>query len=413
MQVLRIAWRNLWRNRRRTAITVTAVALNTAILVGTLSLMEGMRLQMVRSATRLLVGDVQIHASGFRADRSMYSDIDDPESVLDAIAASGGIAAPRAYGFGLLSAGTKSAGAMFVGVDPAAERAAFELADEIASGTYLDGRVWGAVIGGKLARSLNADIGTELVAVVQGADGSLGNELLTVVGVLKTVGEELDRGALFLRQQDFDTLFVAGGRIHEIAISGQGRDPVELAAGLRATLGVPSPEDEDAEAALAIESWHQIMPMVSDMVNMFGAVVGLFAFVFFLGAGFGVLNTMLMATHDRVREFGVLKALGATPGRIVRDIAAEGLVLGLFSSVIGLGVGVAASAYFYYVGIDLSSFGEFGFSGVAWDPVWRGELTASDAVASVAAMLAACVVASLYPGVKAARLDAARAMTHV
>ncbi len=405
MSTFRIAWRNLLRNRRRTAITVTAVAFNTGILIASLALMEGMRVQMLRSATRLLVGDAQIHAPNFRAERSMYDDIKDADSLVANVHAKGMLAAPRSYGFGLISSGAKSAGAMFVGVVPEAEEKAFELAREMASGAYLKhGAERQVVIGNKLARSLNADIGTELVAVVQAADGSIGNELYTVGGILKTVGEDIDRGAVFFDSDDFAELFVSAGRVHEIAINGRGVDSADIVALLQPTA-----------RGVVVESWRDIMPMVSDMVNMMGAMVALFGFVFFLGAGLGVLNTMLMATHDRVREFGVLKALGATPWRIIRDVTTEGFVLALVSTAFGLAIGVATGVYLNRAGIDLRNVADssFGFAGIAWDPLWRGYMTLGDVVTSVVAMWAACVLASLYPAIMVARLDAARAMTHV
>ncbi len=405
MSALRIAWRNLLRNRRRTAITAVAVALNTAILIGSLALMEGMRQQMIRSATRLLVGDAQVHASGYLSDRSMYSAIARPDAILRAARSAAIAAAPRSYGFGLASQGTKSAGATFVGVDPDAERKAFELASELQTGSFLSstpGRQ--AVIGNRLAKSLNAKIGSELIAVVQGADGSLGNELFTVIGIFKTVGEAIDRTAVFVHARDFEELFVSGGRIHEIALNAMGMAPTDVVRRLQQVA-------PDAE----IKTWQQIMPTVSDMVNMMGAAVLIFAVVFFLGAGLGVLNTMLMATHDRVREFGVLKALGATPWRIIRDVATESYVLALVSTALGSVLGLALGLYLQTVGIDLTAFGDasFSFAGMAWDPLWRGHMRLEDIVWSVVAMWGACVLAALYPAIRVARLDPARAMTQV
>lgn len=405
MSTLRIAWRNLLRNRRRTLVTLSAVALTSAFLIWSLALMEGFRLQMLRSATRLVTGDAQVHAEGYRKDRSFYTALPDPDAVLAAAARAGVLAAPRSFGFGLVSSGNKSAGASYWGVDPQAERAAFELCDEVMRGRYLeDNALPEVVIGRKLAKSLHADVGSELVAVVQAADGSLGNELLTVVGVLKGVGEEIDRGAVMMTRARFDELFAAGGRVHQIALNGQGRPAEEVVAALT---GLPK--------GSVVETWRELMPTLSDMENLTSASIWLFAVVFFLAAGLGVLNTMLMATHDRVREFGVLKALGATPWRIVRDVATEGFLLALVASSAGALVGCAAALHSQLVGIDLTLFGggEFSFSGIAFNSLWRAELRAQDVVSAVVTMWVICVVASLYPALKVARLDPARAMSHV
>jgi ABC-type lipoprotein release transport system permease subunit len=407
LHALRIAWRNLSRNRRRTVITVTAVLLNTAVLIATDALMTGLTAQTIRNATEMVVGEAQIHAAGYRAERSMYQAIPDPAALLARAHAHGIGAAPRTFGFGLLSAGAKSAGASFWGVDPAAERAAFDLPRHVATGRFLaDAPAAEVVIGRKLARSLEAGVGSELVAVVQAADGSLGNELYKVVGILQTVGDDIDRGAVFMHRAELDRLFAAGGRVHEIALDSRGA----IAPGAIVHLYADLPP-----RGLEVVTWRQLLPAISDMQNLSGATTLLFGLVFLLAAGLGVLNTMLMATHDRVREYGLVKALGASRLRIFRDVLAEAALLSLVANALGVALGVAGSFFMQKVGIDLSALGggDITFSGIAFDPIWRGMLRARAVVEAVVATTAACLLASLYPAIKAARLDPARAMTQV
>ncbi len=403
--MLRIAWRNLHRNRRRTVITIIAVAANTAILIASLALTEGMLQQMERSVTRLILGDAQIHAPEYRKEQSMYLALDKPSELLAAIEATGAQAAPRSYGFGLLSIGTKSAGVRMAGVDPRLEARAFELAAKVKTGRWLSEEAdHGVVIGRQLARSLHAKIGTELVAVVQAADGSTGADTYKVVGILKAVSEEVDRGAAYLHTADFDELFVAGGRVHQIAVHLNEVPMPTLRTALAPTLG-------KAE----LMTWRQLLPPLAEMMQAADASLFLFAAVFFLGAGLGVLNTMLMATHDRVREFGVIKALGGTPWRIVRDVAAEGLLLGVISAGLGAILGILGSLYLQISGIDLSGFGEDSvpMAGLAWETVMYATLTTQQVVVSSATMIIASVAASLYPAIKAARMQPVHAMTHV
>ena len=405
MSTLRIAWRNLLRNRRRTAITVVAVALNTGVLIVALGLVAGFQRLVVHNATRLVVGDAQIHATGYRRSRSLHEAIVRPERVLQAASSRGIKAVPRGYGYGLVSSGQKSAGASFWGVDPRAEREAFSLARQLLAGSFLadePGRQ--VVIGRKLARSLSVEVGREMVAVVEAADGSLGTEVFRVAGILKTVSEEIDRGAVLLHRADFDALFVAEGRVHEIALSTGGLSRPALAAALG-----PLPPN------MELKTWDELLPVVANIVQVFEALAFVFTVIFFLAACLGVLNTMLMATHDRVREFGTIKAIGATSGRIVREVATEGFLLGVLATVLGAALGLAASWYTVVHGLNLNVFGDasFSFGGIAFDAFLRGELTASHVVLAVVAMCLVCVAASLYPGIKAARLPAVRAMTHV
>ena len=405
MNALRIAWRNIMRKPRRTAVTVTAVALNTAVLIFSYAMMDGMLARLLHTSTHTHVGDVQLHAPGYLADRSMYKSLPEPHALVSTAAAAGLRATARSFGFGLVSRGTKSAGASYWGIDPVAETAVFEMADKLEKGIFLSARARSeVVIGRKLARILQADIDSELVALVQAADGSLGNELYRVVGILKSVGEELDRGGVLMHRGDFDRLFAAAGRVHEIALLGADRTPEAIAS--LYTDGRESP-------SVVAATWRQLMPTLSDMFNLSGASMKIIAFVFFLAAGLGVLNTMFMATHDRVREFGMLKALGTTPLRIVRDVLVEALVLAAVAALIGAGLGSAASLYFELSGgMDLTHWsGSLSISGVPIEPVYHFALHPERVASAVVSMSLICVLISLFPAVKAARLDPVEAMT--
>jgi len=406
VRILRQSWRNLWRNWRRTVITLSAVAASTAVLIIAYSLTWGMMVQMVKLVTQVSVGEVQIHAPGYLADRSIYKTVRRPASILEAAKRAGVAAAPRSYGFGLVSCRMKSAGAVFWGVDPAAEAASFDLAKQVKEGSFLSASPRrGIVLGSRLAKSLDAKVGSEIVALVQAADGSLGNELFTVTGILSQVGDTVDRNAAIIHRKDWGELFSAGAMIHEVAVTSRGR--TELSA-LTESLAKPS-KGED------VRTWRQLVPLASDMLNMIDVMLLIFGIVFGGAAGLGVMNTMLMATHERTREFGVLKALGATPFRIVRDVSVEALVLGAAGAVAGTVVGVAASWYFQVYGIDTSMIagGGLNISGMMFDPIWRSALTLKMALLPALLMLAMCVLSAIYPAVRASRLDPVKAMSHV
>jgi ABC-type lipoprotein release transport system permease subunit len=414
MNLLKIAWRNIWRNTRRTAITVTAVALSTAILIASLGLMDGMKVDAVKNVTNLVIGDAQIHASEYRVDYSFYRTIANHEQILERAKKNNIDAVRRSYGFGLVSVGTKSAGAKFWGVEPVLEKKTFLLAGQMAQGAFLSSRLENSdkpdefigeiVLGRKLAKSLHAKIGSEIITVVQAADGSLGNELFKVIGILKSCGEEIDRSAAIIHQTDFRQLFVSQGRIHEIAFNSHGNKTPEQ------VVQIVKPQAKELE----LMTWGELNPSLYDMINMWSASIWIFSMIFFLAAGLGVMNTMLMATYERIREFGILKALGATPWRIIRDVSAEAFVLGLLSTFLGLIVGIAINAYMFHVGIDLSAMGgDIFIEGVAFSAQWKATFTQEGIVDPVIIMCLVCVLAALYPAIKAARLDPVRAITHV
>ena len=175
MNLLRVSWRNLWRNRRRTAITMAAVCINTMILITSYCLIDGLLAQTVRNATQVATGEAQLHAPGYLPDRSLYKTLEDSGALLSALGRESIGAAPRVFGYGLVSQGTKAAGALFRGIDPAMERASFDLPGHLAEGTFL-GSVprKTLVLGKKLAKSLDARVGSEIVVLVQATDGSMG-----------------------------------------------------------------------------------------------------------------------------------------------------------------------------------------------------------------------------------------------
>jgi len=399
---LQYGWRNLWRNTRRTCITLAAVCLSTAILMASYGLMDGLMQHAVSNATNLVVGEVQVHAQGYLADHSIYKALNEPDLILRAAKQKNIAAAPRRYGYGLVVVGTKSAGARFWGVEPASERTTFDLAQHLQEGRFLSETTQrGVVLGQKLARSLQAQIGSEIVVVVQAADGSLGNDLYAVTGILKAAGDSIDRNAALIHAADFVELFVSGERIHEVALNSRGMASPE---GLAALLSIAAPEEE-------IKSWRQLMPEVSDMVNLFDAFIWIFGLIFLLAAGMGVMNTMLMATYERIREFGILKALGATPWGIIRDVAAEALMLAALGTVLGTILGLAGSYYLQEVGLDLSIFaGTYSVGGVAFDPIWKATISPKMVFIPVVLMLIIGLLASLYPAALAARLDPVKAI---
>jgi ABC-type lipoprotein release transport system permease subunit len=405
-----IAWRNLWRNPLRTAITGAAIALNTATLIVTAGLIQGMLDTLQHSLTATSLGEVQVHAPAYRAERKLRQTVGHPDAILAAAAAAQIDATQRSFGAGLAAVGSKSSGAVFWGIEPARERAVFELPRQIARGRFLADPgdapaghgepAREVVLGAKLASALEADVGSELVAVVEAADGSIGNDLFRVVGVLKTVSSDVDRSAALVSQRDFSDLFATGGAVHEIALTAHGTRPAQA---LVEAVTAAAAGDE-------VATWRQLAPGPAQMSELFGAMTGVLALIFGLVASAGVMNTVLMSTFERTHELGVLKALGATPLRVVRDIAAEALLLGVVFGAVGAALGAAASQYLAVVGIDLATGSDLMLSGVAFEPVWRARFSVEAIVGAAAFMATMSVLAALMPAIKAARLDPVAAM---
>ena len=402
METIEVSWRNLWRNRTRTNVTITAVALCIAILIIFQSMIVGLIEKAVFNTTNLVIGEVQIHANGYLNDKSLYKDLKNTEKI-KSIAKKNNIGlVERSYGFGLISSGTKSAGTQFWGVNPESELMHFDFAKHINQGTFLNSSSSNKIVlGNKLALSLAAEVGTELVVFVQGADGSLGNDLFYVSGILKNVAENIDRSAAIILENDFNILFSSNNMIHEIALNSKGNFEAEEIQNLM------SAEIKDVE----IDTWKQLMPTIALMTEKMSVFMRtLFSLIFTIAAGLGVMNTMIMSTYDRMKEFGIIRAIGATPWTIIKQVSLEAIILTFIASIIGTIVGLSAALYFQKYGFDVSGQGNFSFGGVVMDPIWKASVSLGIILLPIGLMMLTSILSSLYPASIAARIKPVEAI---
>jgi ABC-type lipoprotein release transport system permease subunit len=402
MKTIEVSWRNLWRNRARTNVTITAVALCIAILIIFQSMIVGLIEKAVFNTTNLVIGEVQIHANGYLNDKSLYKDLKNTEKI-KSIAKKNDIGlVERSYGFGLISSGTKSAGTQFWGVNPEPELMHFDFAKHINQGTFLSSSSSNKIVlGNKLALSVAAEVGTELVVFVQGADGSLGNELFYVSGILKNVADNIDRSAAIILIDDFNILFSSNNMIHEIALNSKGNFEAEEIQNLM------SAELKNVE----IDTWKQLMPTISMMTEKMSVFMRtLFSLIFTIAAGLGVMNTMIMSTYDRMKEFGIIRAIGATPWRIIRQVTLEAIILTSIASIIGTIVGLSVALYFQKYGFDVSGQGNLSFGGVVMDPIWKSSVSLGIILLPIGLMMLTSILSSLYPASIAARIKPVEAI---
>ena len=402
MKITKLSWRNLWRNPTRTNVTILAVSLCIAVLIIFQSMIVGLIEKAKFNTTNLIIGEVQIHAEDYLDDRSIYKSLQNIEEI-HSVAKENNIGlVERSYGFGLISSGTKSAGTQFWGINPESELQHFDFANHIDKGNFLTNTsLKKIVLGRKLASSIAADIGTELVVFVQGADGSLGNELFYVAGILKNMADNVDRGAAMILREDFDILFSANNLIHEIALNSKGRFESEEIQKLLSA----------RTADVDVETWQQLMPTIALLTEKMSVFMRtFFSLIFGIAASLGVMNTMIMSTYDRMREFGIIRAIGTTPWRILKQVSLEAILMTIFASIIGVVVGLSVALYFQKYGFDVSGSGNMSFGGVVMDPIWRASVSVGIVFLPVVLMMLISIVASIYPASIAARIKPVEAI---
>jgi ABC-type lipoprotein release transport system permease subunit len=404
--VLRLGWRNLWRNPGRSLLSIGAVAAACAVLIVVESLRMGLVRQTLENGTRLVLGHVQIQDAAFRRDRNFYDTIGgsagvDVAALLAAVEARPGIAAaPRVVGFGLLSTGERSSGAEILGVEPVREARVTRLLETVVKGHGLDGAPRRAVLLGEtLAEDLGATVGDEVAVLTQAADGSLGNELWQVRGLLRTGLSTLDRSLAVVALADLqDLIALAPGRIHQVVARVPDPEQAPQVADALAAAGTLPP-------GARAESWATLVPALADYRRLIGGwgwvmvgIVGTFA-------AFGVLNTMLMAVFERTHEFGVLAALGFRPPLVLAMVLAECASLAAVGIAGGVAAGAGGMAYLVLHGWDLTRWAQgLTISGVLIDPVLRGVWTWHTVPSIVAVLGIIVVLTGLLPAVRAAGL---------
>jgi ABC-type lipoprotein release transport system permease subunit len=402
---LRIAWRNLWRNRRRTALALCAIGLSQALVIFYGGILRGYSDWMIETITGPMLGHVQVHAPGWRKERAMDETL---PHVAESIAAIRRVpdaagASARIYAPALAAKGRQGYAVMVLGVSPQEESGRSGLlhsAPTLPSGKQV-------LVGSALASQMGLAPGDTLAVIGQAADGSLANDLYFVAGVVTTPVDLVNRLGVVMGLHEAQSLFVMPDEAHEIVIRAQRAD--EAAAVAAGVAALPLLRGEE------VLDWKRIAPEMVDLVDLV-EVSWLFVLVLvFIAAAAGVANTMLMATFERVRELGMLLALGTRPGRIVRLIVVESLALGVTGALLGTALGAAVVAITRRTGVDFAALvsgspSDVAFMGMNMSMTVFPSLAPAHVIQGFLAVAVTSVVASIWPAVRAARLQPSQAM---
>ena len=415
-RLLQLAWRNLWRNPRRTLIAMTAIGLGYAMLLFVACLMDGLRQQMVESGTDLVLSDVEVHAPGYYPDRPTQQTLGgrngtDVSALLAAITTNPRVqaASPRVYGYGLVSATHQSAGAQLLGVVPDQEQKITMLQTRMVKGSYLTGRIpKGVVMGDKLAATIGVEVGSEIVLLTPAADGSTGNDLYTVAGLFHTGLDAMDRGLVLMSLASLQELLrLPPGRIHEVGIKLHDiTTATTTAAALEAQLSKTLP--------VRVRAWPELAPELADYVQFNRRITFILFSIFFLLAVMGIVNTMLMAIIERTRELGMLMAVGMRPDQVVGLIVTEAASLAGASLVLGGALAVPLLWYLQVHGLNMGgNGGAVSLAGVVVGPLWYGRQDFTVYTQAALGLAVTALLSALYPALRAAHFRPAAALRKV
>ena len=420
-----VAWRNIWRNARRSLITATAMAVSVGLCMAMITLNDGFYGKFFDVLVTQSLGHVQIQNPKYLKTKNLHDSIKNADTIMEGIKKNSTTkaATARLHGNVLVGGPEKSAGAMVTGVVPEDEISITKGDQQIIEGVYItENDPTGVVVGVTLYEDLDIKLKDELFLFTQGSDGSMAYGLYNVVGVYKSGSTLKDRG-IFMNLSSLQEMLIMENQVHEFVLLGNDEDHIEdYKNALSDTISrVPNIEimlEEDQKTKdtnsilVDIRTWWEASPDIYNMMGMRDVATGLFLGIIFFIAGFGILNTMLMSVFERTRELGILKALGLRPNKMIFLILIESVFLSGIAALLGCVFGGFLNWYLVTYGIDISGgTGEpLPIMGATFEPVVKGMFTLEASMLPVLALFCISVLASLWPAYRASRLEPVHAI---
>lgn len=405
---LRLAWRNIWRHRRRTVIIVLAMALSLAMMMWYDGLLDGFNNAIAGNAVRVLGGNVQVHAAGYRekVDSNPLLPLPDDAAVVKAALAQPNViaAARRIQTGGLISNREGAFPMTIIGVEPEAEAPVSLIAEHIVDGRYIEANDEDSILIGKgLADALSLKVGDRVTMVGSDIHKQNRQRSMTVIGIYDIGIPSMEKATSYISLTEAQSLFGLRGQSTEVQITLK-RVGTESAVVNTLTPLLPGYE---------VESWAKNYPELSNAVGRKNIVMDIFSVIIVMIAGIGILNLLLMAIYERTREIGLLGAMGLKPRQIATTFILEGALIGVVGVIAGIGLGLALNLSLMQVGMDYSQFAGVTeymalISGRIYPTLGVSKLAMRATIILVIASLAA-----LIPAMIASRREPSEALHHV
>jgi len=400
---LKLAIRNLFRNKRRTFIAGSAIGIGLAALIFTDALIIGMEVNMVASATESYLGEGQIHHQDFRSSYAVEGTINNLPEVIERLEKEEIVDkfTQRTMTFAMITSPANLSAVSMVGINPATERDLSQIDEAIISGNYFEGNnPRDIIIGSKLAEILEVDLGARVVmTVAQANTGDLSQEMFRISGIYHFNLKKLDRAMEFVRLPKAQEMLGIGNEVHEIVLKfsdgSHGRDR-----------SLPFWEEYSNDGNEAV-SWTVILPELDAAFEMSQFATYIVGLILFGVVALGIINTLFMSLHERMFEFGVLRAVGTRPFTMARLILFEAGALAALSIIIGAVIGFIVTYLMTQIGIDYTGIE---FSGVTYRELLYPVMTVRQYIEFPIVVFLFTLLIGLYPALYAARLSPAKAM---
>lgn len=393
MTLARMAWRNLWRNRRRTLLTMLAMVTATSLLIFVLTINDGLLWDLVNNATEIMQGHITVAAPGFIDNPSVETTLPEGLPGLERSGIKG--MCGRVTCFALLSCGrddrSQTQPAEILGIDPAEERRYSRLEAGLASGSSFASTMSHDIVLGKgLARRLEASLGAEVIFMGQSVDGGIAADIFRVAGIIGTNDTARDAGLALVGRSTLQSLLGIEGRVHRFLLF--------LDSPLEAETAARDLAARHAGLGAVFHPWQEQLPQIAQLFSIWGAMQVITTIIFYFAVVLIAMSTMQMAFRERMREFAILGAIGLTKVRLATLLLLEGFWLGGLSALLGGLGGLVLTFMFHWHPLDLSMFlTEISYAGASLQPRIFCVASAGSVLLPVVAMILLGLVVSLPP----------------
>ncbi len=401
--LLKLAWRNILRNKRRTILSGIAVGIGLASLIFVDGIYKGMLESMIRTATDTFLGEGQIHAQGFRDTLEVENTINNSETIMKSLKTESLISdfTPRTVSFAMLSSASGVDSVLLYGIAPETEKQISMIDEAIKEGNYLETEGIGQIlIGSKAAETLEVETGDRLVlTVAEAGTGELSQDMFRVRGIFHMGIREIDSGMAFINIKQSRELLALGTGTHEIALKFH-----DINNAGDHTLAFWGKYSEHGNEALG---WKDLVPELDSAATFTDMVTVIIVTLVFAIVAVIIMNTLFMSLYERMFEFGVLRAIGTRPGSMALIIFFEAASLSLISILIGSGIAFLLMQIFSVYGINYKGIE---FAGVTITEFIYPVMRLRQFTVFPVLIFTFSLIAAIYPAVFAARLTPAKAM---
>jgi len=400
--LFKIAWRNIWRNKMRSIVVLSSVAIGLFAGMFMIAFFQGLMKQEVDNAIETQLSHIQLHNPAFAEDKEVSALIETGGFILDQLRKNEAVKAVsgRVVTGGMITSSSTAAGVEIHGIVSGDEKNISSVAGDVVEGVYFNpGKKNEIVIGQQLAKKLAVKLHSKIVLTFQTKSGELTAGSFRIAGIFRSRNSAFDQTTVFTAFDDLALLLGTGKEIHEIAVLlKDGKQADSLAAGFKKNY-----------PAVQIQTWSEIEPEMAMLTGLMDQMMYIIIGIILLALMFGIINTMLMAVLERQREFGMLMAIGMNKTRVFFMVILESLMLTCLGLPAGIFLTIGCVQFFAKKGIDLSAFSEalsqLGFSSIVYPQLQQSMFLPVTLMTAFTALLSA-----IYPALKALKFKPAVAI---